>query len=101
MMNLLQWRLLIAVADTGNITRGAESVGITQSGASQAIAQLEVSLGFKIFVRERRDIKLTTLGEQVIVHARSMLNSLDSIRLLSNDSRGLTGGASVLPAFLR
>lgn len=99
MMNLLHWRLLTAVADAGSITRGAERVGITQSGASQAIAQLETSLGFKIFVRERRDLKLTALGEQVIVHARSMIESLDSIRQLSNDSRGLTGGRIRLASF--
>ena len=33
MMNLMHWRMVVAVADTGNITRAAERVGITQSGA--------------------------------------------------------------------
>jgi hypothetical protein len=36
MMNLMHWRMVVAVADTGNITRAAERVGMTQSGASQA-----------------------------------------------------------------
>lgn len=52
MMNLLHWRLLVAVADAGNISRAAEEIGMTQSGASQAIAQLEASLGFPVFTRE-------------------------------------------------
>jgi DNA-binding transcriptional LysR family regulator len=43
MMNLLHWRLVVAVADAGNISRAAEEIGMTQSGASQAIAQLEAS----------------------------------------------------------
>ncbi len=47
MMNLLHWRLLVAVADAGNISRAAEEIGMTQSGASQAIAQLEASLAFR------------------------------------------------------
>ena len=54
MMNLLHWRLVVTVADAGNISRAAEEIGMTQSGASQAIGQLEASLGFPIFTRERR-----------------------------------------------
>ena len=90
MMNLAHWRLLVAAADAGNISRAAESVGITQSGASQAIAQLEAALGFQIFARERRYIALTALGEPVITHARAMLAQWDAIRVLADDSRGLS-----------
>ncbi|GBO50017.1 LysR family transcriptional regulator [Pectobacterium versatile] len=99
MMNLLHWRLLVAVADAGNISRAAESVGITQSGASQAIAQLEASLGFSVFTRERRHIGATALGEQVVEHARAMLAQLDAIRVLADDSRGLSGGRIHLASF--
>ncbi|PTN45134.1 hypothetical protein DAI43_32100, partial [Achromobacter xylosoxidans] len=70
MLNLGHWRLLVATADTGNISRAAERVGITQSGASQAIAQLEASLGLQVFTRSRKEVAVTALGEQVIDHAR-------------------------------
>ena len=43
MMNLAHWRLLVAIADIGNISRAAERVGITQSGASQAVQESEYS----------------------------------------------------------
>ncbi|KGF80034.1 LysR family transcriptional regulator [Massilia sp. JS1662] len=99
MMNLLHWRLLVAVADAGNISRGAERVGITQSGASQAIAQLEAALGFKVFTRERRHIGMTALGEQVVEQARAMVERLDAIRALADDSRGLSGGRIRLASF--
>jgi DNA-binding transcriptional LysR family regulator len=99
MMNLLHWRLLVAVADAGNISRGAERVGITQSGASQAIAQLEASLGFKVFTRERRHIGITALGEQVVEQARAMVARLDAIRALADDSRGLNNGRIRLASF--
>ena len=112
MMNLLHWRLVVAVADTGNISRAAERIGITQSGASQAIAQLESALGFPIFTRERRQIGVTALGEQVIEHARIMLTNLEAIRALADESQGLGRGrirlasfpsifATVLPSLLR
>lgn len=99
MMNLLHWRLLIAVADASNISRAAEEVGMTQSGASQAIAQLEASLGFAVFTRERRHIGVTALGERVVKEARSMLARLDAIRALADESRGLSGGRIRLASF--
>ncbi len=99
MMNLLHWRLLAAVADSGNITRAAERVGMTQSGASQAIAQLEALLGFQVFVRERRNISVTALGDEVTKHARLMLAQLDAIRRLSEESRGLQGRRVRLGSF--
>lgn len=99
MMNLLHWRLLAAVADLGNITRAAERVGMTQSGASQAIAQLEALLGFQVFVRERRNISVTALGDEVTKHARLMLAQLDAIRRLSEESVAYRAGVSALAAF--
>ncbi|WP_370425533.1 LysR family transcriptional regulator (plasmid) [Pantoea vagans] len=99
MMNLVHWRLMLAVADVRNISRAAEATGMTQSAASQAIAQLESSLGFPVFVRERRHISVTALGEQVIEHARTMLVQLNAIRELADESRGLQGGRIRLASF--
>ena len=99
MMNLLHWRLLVAVADAGNISRAAEEIGMTQSGASQAIAQLESSLGFPVFTRERRYIGITALGEQVVEHARNMLSQLNVIRELADRGRNVTRGRIRLASF--
>jgi len=112
MMNLAHWRLLVAVADEGTISRAAERVGISQSGASQAIGQLEAALGFPIFVRERRQVDVTALGAQVVEHARTMLGGLQAIRALADDNQGVSGArirlatfpsiiSTVLPALLR
>ncbi|HGM6069661.1 TPA: LysR family transcriptional regulator [Stenotrophomonas maltophilia] len=98
-MNLAHWRLLVAVADEGTISRGADRVGISQSGASQALAQLEASLGFAVFVRERRQVEITALGRRVIEHARSMLGGLQAIRALADDSRGVSGVRIRLASF--
>jgi DNA-binding transcriptional LysR family regulator len=99
MMNLTHWRLLLAVADLRNISRAAEQVGMTQSGASQAIAQMEAALGAPVFVRARRDIATTAFGEHVMQHARVMLSQLDAIRTLSAGALGLQGGRIRLASF--
>lgn len=112
MMNLQHWRLLVAVADLGNVSRAAEHVGITQSGASQAIAQLEAALGLQVFARERRQLCVTALGERVVQQARAMVASFDAIRLLAAEGKGLNRGrirfasfpsviSTVLPPLMR
>jgi DNA-binding transcriptional LysR family regulator len=99
MMNLAHWRLLVAIADTGNISRAAERVGITQSGASQAVTQLESALGIQVFSRTRREVSVTALGEQVVEHARAMLSQLEAIRALADDSQGLNQGRIRIGSF--
>ncbi|OEZ58087.1 LysR family transcriptional regulator [Duganella sp. HH105] len=99
MMNLSHWRVLVAAADAGNISRAAEQVGITQSGASQAIAQMEASLGAPLLVRDRRAVSVTAFGEQVVAHARAMLAQFDAIRSLSHAAQGLHAGRIRLASF--
>lgn len=82
MLNLGHWRLLVATADTANISRAAERVGITQSGASQAIAQLEASLGLQVFTRSRKEVAVTALANRSsITPARCCLTWSPSARL--------------------
>lgn len=99
MMNLQHWRLLVAVADDASITRAAERVGITQSGASQALAQLEAALGLQVFSRERRRIGVTAQGERVVEEARAMLARFDAIRALAAEGRGLSQARLRLASF--
>lgn len=99
MMNLAHWRLLVTIADTGNITRAAERVGITQSGASQAITLLEATLGVQVFSRSRREVTVTALGEQVVEHARAMLSHLEAIHTLADQNLGLSQGSIRLGSF--
>lgn len=111
MMNLMHWRLLVAVADSKNVSRAAERYGITQSGASQALSQMEEALGVKVFVRDRRQTTVTAIGQQIIDRARRMLSEFESIQNLVDASRGSLGRiklasfpsvfASLLPALLQ
>lgn len=80
MHNLLHWRLLIAVADNGTITQAAALCGMTQSAASQAIAQLESLLNTRLLVRHPHQVVLTQSGIQIVAHARAMLDELRAIQ---------------------
>lgn len=99
MMNLMHWRLVLAVAEAGNITHAAAEVGMTQSGASQAIAQLEEALGAPLFTRERRQTLPTALGLRVADEARTMLDAWRRIQALSQAARGGARGTLRLASF--
>ncbi|CAI8851240.1 LysR family transcriptional regulator [Pseudomonas serboccidentalis] len=99
MMNLMHWRLVVAVADHGNITRAAERVGMTQSGASQALALMEETLGVQLFSRENRKTLPTAIGLPVIEQARLMLGALETIRQTVDSVRPMLRGTIRLASF--
>jgi DNA-binding transcriptional LysR family regulator len=99
MMNLMHWRLVVAVADHGNITRAAERVGMTQSGASQALALMEETLGVQLFSRENRQTLPTAIGLPVIEQARLMLGALQTIRQTVDSVRPMLRGTIRLASF--
>ncbi len=70
-------RTLVAVADTGGFTAAAESLHRTQSAVSQKIARLEETLGWKVFERHTRALRLTDRGQKLLTSARRMLEHYD------------------------
>lgn len=99
MMNLMHWRMVVAVADTSNITRAAERVGMTQSGASQALALIEETLGVQLFSRENRQTLPTAIGLPVIEQARAMLGALENIRRTVDAAKDIQRGTIRLASF--
>ncbi|MBI6907220.1 LysR family transcriptional regulator [Pseudomonas palleroniana] len=99
MMNLMHWRLLVAVADHGSITAAAEYVGMTQSAASQAMAGMEATLGAQLFTREPRKTLPTALGLSVIEQARVMMGALQAIRSTVDEARPMLRGALRIASF--
>lgn len=72
-MTLEQLRIFVAVAEREHMTRAAESVGITQSAASGAIATLEARHDVKLFHRVGRGIELTDAGRFFLREAQAVL----------------------------
>jgi DNA-binding transcriptional LysR family regulator len=65
--------MIVAVADTGNISRAAEVVHRSQSAVSMQIKTLETALGKPLFVRKPRNVVPTQDGEVLLTYARRML----------------------------
>lgn len=79
MMDIKQIKHFLALAESGNYSRAAESVHLSQSALSRSIQQLEHTVNATLFERGRFGASLTAYGQVVLPHARSILQSEDAI----------------------
>ncbi len=70
-------RTFLAVADTGNLTRAADTVRRTQSAVSMQIRKLEELIGSALFERHSRGVILTDDGRRLADNARRIVSLLD------------------------
>ncbi|WP_281360095.1 LysR substrate-binding domain-containing protein [Caulobacter soli] len=74
-----QLRHFAAVADTLHFGRAAERLRMTQPPLSQSIMALERTLGAPLFIRTKRNVWLTSFGEQWLPQVRKALATLDAL----------------------
>ena len=60
--NLEYYRAFYTVAQTGNVTKAAELLCLSQPAVTRSIHRLEESLGCKLFTRVSRGVRLTVEG---------------------------------------
>lgn len=65
-------RQFLAVVDSGNFTRASNQLNIAQPTLSAGISELERQLGTRLFIRERKRIRLTEAGNRLLPLARSI-----------------------------
>jgi DNA-binding transcriptional LysR family regulator len=63
-------RAFEAAAESGNLTRAAESLGVTHAAISFQIRLLEEQLGVSLFERRTRPMKLTESGQRLLEGTR-------------------------------
>jgi DNA-binding transcriptional LysR family regulator len=80
-------RCFVAVADTRGFTAAGALIGLTQSGISVRIRNLEERLGRRLLERSSRSVSLTDAGELFLGYARRMID-------LNDEAVGRIRGAS-------
>ncbi len=73
LIDLRAWRQFVAVAEELHFGRAAARLHMTQPPVTQAIAQLEKTLGVLLFDRTRRRVALTPAGEALLPDVRELL----------------------------
>lgn len=73
---LSSYRIFNAVAETGNLSKAAKELFISQPAISKAVSKLEQSLSVKLFTRNSRGVKLTEEGALLYEYTCSAFESL-------------------------
>ena len=70
----LRLKFFLTVAHEKSFTKAAQVLGVTQPAVSQNIADLERSLGVRLFDRLRTEVVLTEQGKVFMPYALSLMN---------------------------
>jgi DNA-binding transcriptional LysR family regulator len=78
--DLVDLRLMVRIAESDSLTRGAESSHMSLPAASTRIKNLEESIGVKLLYRTSQGVTLTPPGQALVHHARLVLGQIESLR---------------------
>lgn len=82
-------RLLINIAETGSMSRGAERSFLSPPAATNRIRSLEESFGIRLLNRTSTGVTLTPAGEAFVMHGRALFAEVER---LNDDLAGFAHG---------
>lgn len=103
-MQLRELRRFLAVVEFGSLNKAAAHLKVSQPSLTKDIQSLEERLGFSLFTRTARGVRLTTFGESVLQRAQLIEAE---IRRLEGDALALRNVSmgevhvGVVPGFLQ
>ncbi|WP_246661449.1 MULTISPECIES: LysR family transcriptional regulator [unclassified Tardiphaga] len=86
-------RTVVAISETGSLTKAAEKLGLSQPAVSSQIKRIQSMVGGALFARTANGTTATQLGKLVLHQARRILEANDQMLRL--------GGAAHLPQPVR
>ena len=90
-MELRHLRYFVAVAEQENVSRAALKLRVSQPGLSRQIRDLEDEIGFQLFERSAKSLKLTAAGKVFLAEAKSVLQHADDA---VKKARAVSGGTN-------
>lgn len=93
LLNLMQLRAFVRVAELGSVTRASDSLCRAQSVVTRAIADLESHLGVSVFERHATGMSLSSPGLCILPRAQRVFEEL-------NDAARACGGKAGEPLYL-
>jgi len=101
-MELADFEMLVALAETTSVTRAAERLGRTQPAVSVRLKRLSAELGTTLVETSGPGLRFTAAGEVLLGRARRVLDSVREAREAVDEIQGLlrgrvTVGASTTP----
>ena len=91
-LTLKQIKYFVAAAQQGSVSGASQSLSISQSAVTEAIKELEATLGVGLFDRHPRGLNITAEGKQFLRHATSILAEVANATRVLADGVKRVGG---------
>ena len=79
-MDLRQFRYFIQVARRQNFRKASEDLRVAQSALTRQVQHLEQELGFLLFDRVKRGVRLTAAGQRLLERSQHILDDVDRLK---------------------
>ncbi|GHG90484.1 LysR family transcriptional regulator [Pseudodonghicola xiamenensis] len=99
MMNIRHLKYFVATAESGQVSRAANLLAISQSSVTGAIRDLETELGTDLFLRTSHGMELTEAGREFLASAREILQKLDEATKLTRRHSTVSGVISLAASY--
>src|ERR1700746_2983881 len=97
-MELRHLRYFVAVARYLNYSEASRRLHVAQPAISQTILDLEEEIGAKLFLRNKRTVRLTAAGTVLLGEAESILKRSDEAKRAARGEVGILRIGFIAPA---
>lgn len=90
--SLRQLEAFVTVADLHSFSAAGDRLGLTAQAVSQLVAELEATLGFRLFDRTTRRVSLSAAGRDYLSSAQTVMRHVQAAETAADDVRNRAAG---------
>ncbi|KPQ06542.1 MAG: Transcriptional regulator [Rhodobacteraceae bacterium HLUCCA12] len=98
-MRVRQLKYFVATAESGQVSRAAVSLSVSQSSVTTAIRELEADIGLRLFERSPQGMELTPPGRELLAVAYEVLAKIEEARNLRYRASPVSGTLTVAATY--
>ena len=98
-MNFRHLKFFVATAESGQVSRAATQLSISQSAVTSAIKDLEVELGVPLFARTATGMEMTEAGRDFLASSHEILERLERAKMIAQKQSPVKGTISIAATY--
>jgi DNA-binding transcriptional LysR family regulator len=98
-MNFRHLKFFVATAESGQVSRAATQLSISQSAVTSAIKELEAELGAPLFFRTAQGMEMTEAGRDFLASSREILEKVDLAKRIAQKQSPAKGSISIAATY--
>lgn len=98
-MNFRHLKFFVATAESGQVSKAATQLSISQSAVTSAVKELEAELGALLFSRTANGMEMTEAGRDFLASSREILEKLDLAKRVAQKQSPVKGSISIAATY--